>query len=178
MLLGAIFSWYSISHLKLHKKLITFIGMVCILIYVFMMYFLISPETNIESLYLPVLFCAFGQVVIFITLTVYAQATAPFKNYFQVICIVGFIRTGIGAPIGEAIYSRALEGLVVRNFGLIGDISLSYNGPLLWSIQELYGYSVILCVCVLIIIAGSRFQKHIGRPIPLIKRMYWMLAKE
>jgi hypothetical protein len=32
-----------------------------------------------------------------------AQATAPFRNYFQVICIPGFIRTGIGSPLGDAV---------------------------------------------------------------------------
>jgi hypothetical protein len=178
MLSGAFFSYFAITHLKLHKKFITFIGMFFVVLYCFIMYFLITPELNIEMLYLPVLFCAFGQVVIFITLTVYAQATAPFKNYFQVVCILGFVRTGIGAPIGEAIYSRALTGLFEKNLSLLGEVGANNYLPLLISLQELYGYSVILGICVLIIIAGSRFQKHIGRPMPIIRRMYAIVSKE
>jgi hypothetical protein len=142
------------------------------------MYFLISPDTNIEKLYLPLVCCAFGQVVIFITLTVYAQATAHFRNYFQVICILGFIRTGIASPIGDAIYTRAMSGVLSKHLALFGENAVGANNflPLQYTLQELYGYSVILGVITLIILAGSHFQKQVGMPMPTFVRMYRALA--
>ncbi|GHT45900.1 transporter [Bacteroidia bacterium] len=179
MLAGAIFSWFALSQLKLHKKLVTFIGMAFIVLYTVQMYFLMSPDTNIEKLYLPLVCCGFGQVVVFITLTVYAQATAHFRNYFQVICILGFIRTGIASPIGDAIYTRAMSGVLSKHLALLGEniAEIQNNLPMLFTLQDLYGYSVILGVITLIIIAGSRFQKHIGMPIPTFMRMYRVLMK-
>ncbi|GHV03702.1 transporter [Bacteroidia bacterium] len=177
MALGAIFSWFAISRLKWHKKLVTFIGMSFIVYYTVMMYFLMSPATNIEKLYLPLVCCGFGQVVIFITLTVYAQATARFRNYFQVICILGFIRTGIASPIGDAIYSRAMSGVLSKNLALLGENAAQSNLPMVNTLQELFGYSVILGAITLIAIAASRFKKHIGMPIPTFVRMYRVVMR-
>jgi hypothetical protein len=178
MLLGAIFSWFALSRLNLHKKLVTFIGMSFIVFYTVQMYFLMSPATNIEKLYLPLVCCGFGQVVVFITLTVYAQATAKFRNYFQVICILGFIRTGIASPIGDAIYSRAMSGVLSKHLALLGEAGQPQGLPLQYTLQELFGYSVILGVITLIVLAGSRFQKHVGMPIPTFVRMYRVLTRK
>jgi hypothetical protein len=177
MLLGAVFSWFALSRLNLHKKLVTFIGMSFIVLYTLQMYFLVAPDTNIEKLYVPLVCCGFGQVVVFITLTVYAQATAHFRNYFQVICILGFIRTGIASPIGDAIYTRAMSGVLSKHLALLGENAVGATRalPLQYTLQDLYGYSVILGVITLIIIAGSRFKKHIGMPIPTFVRMYRVL---
>jgi hypothetical protein len=95
MLSGALFSWYSLSKLKWRHKLVCFVGIAFIILYIAQMYFLITPYTENAMLYIPLICCGFGHVAVFISLTVYAQATAPFKNYFQVLCILGFIRTGI-----------------------------------------------------------------------------------
>jgi hypothetical protein len=181
MLLGAVFSWFALSKLNLHKKLVTFIGMSFIVLYTIQMYFLMSPDTNIEKLYLPLVCCGFGQVVVFITLTVYAQATAHFRNYFQVICILGFIRTGIASPIGDAIYTRAMSGVLSKHLALVGEnvtVGAQNFVPLQYTLQDLYGYSVILGVITLIIIAASRFKKHIGMPIPTFTRMYRVLIQK
>lgn len=177
MAVGAVFAWFALARLKWSKKLITFIGMSFIVLYTAMMYFLMSPAANIEKLYLPLVCCGFGQVVIFITLTVYAQATAHFRNYFQVICILGFIRTGIASPIGDAIYTRAMSGVLSKHLALLGENVLGANNylPLQYTLQDLYGYSVILGVITLIILAASRFKRQIGMPIPTVVRMYKLI---
>ncbi|GHT74310.1 transporter [Bacteroidia bacterium] len=172
MAVGAVFAWFALARLKWSKKLITFIGMSFIVLYTAMMYFLMSPAANIEKLYLPLVCCGFGQVVIFITLTVYAQATAHFRNYFQVICILGFIRTGIASPIGDAIYTRAMSGVLSKHLALLGENAVQSALPMVNTLQELFGYSVILGVITLIILAASRFKRQIGMPIPTIVRMY------
>jgi hypothetical protein len=184
MALGAIFSWQAITRLKMPHKMLTFLGMSFIVVYLVMMYFLISPATNIEKLYLPQICCGFGHVTIFISLTVYAQATVPFKNYFQVLTILGLIRTGIAAPLGDAIYERALTGFLSKNLSLIGsDTNLVFSGigaetSLPATLQELFGWSVIFGVVVLIAIAGSRFKERIRKPIPTLMALYKMVLRK
>ena len=60
--------------------------------------------------------------------------------------------------IGDAIYETALTGLM----NLRPDLELA--------IRELYGYSVIFGVSVLMLIAASRFKKQIYSVFPRICR--------
>lgn len=165
ILLGALFSWFALSKLKWHHKLVCFVGMSFIVLYITQMYFLITPYTETAMLYMPLVCCGFGHVAVFISLTVYAQATAPFRNYFQVLCILGLIRTGIGAPLGDAIYARALEAAV------------SVHSSLTVALRELFGMSIVFGIFVLIMIAASRFKDKVGMPIPTFEREYWVMFK-
>jgi hypothetical protein len=190
MFIGAVFSWFALTRMKMSHKLLTFIGMTAVVLYVAMMYFLTSSYTNIEKLYLPLVCCGFGNVVIFIALTVYAQATAPFKNYFQVLCILGLIRTGIASPIGDAVYSHAMKGLLSKHLAAIGydfNPAIQLSAANVYSInteafvatlQELFGWSVLFGVIVLIAIAASRFKIGVKKPIPSLRGMYWVIMKE
>ena len=94
-------------------------------------------------------------VVLFLTalkgMCAFAQAPANFTYYFRILCLLGFIRTGVGALIGDVVYSTALTGLM----NLRPDLELA--------IRELYGYSVIFGVGVLVLIALSRFKRFTVR---------------
>ena len=131
-----------------------------IVLYAVGMTVVVSYGMDTRALYLPLVLCGFGHVGVFIVLTVYAQATANFKYYFEILCLLGFIRTGVGAPIGDAIYSTALTGLMT----LRPDLELA--------VRELYGYSVIFGVFVLALIVASRFKRQIYSTVPLIQSIY------
>ena len=79
--------------------------------------------------------------------------------------LLGFVRTGIGAPIGDAIYEIALTGLM----NLRPDLELA--------IRELYGYSVIFGIFVLMLIAASRFKKQIYSTLPRMQSIYRRLRQ-
>ena len=189
-LLGALFSWYALVRLKWSHKLVTFVGFAMVGVYVASMYFLMSPSTNIEKLYLPLICCNFGHLAIFIALTVYIQATAPFKNYFQVLCILGFVRTGIGSPIGDALYQHGIMGLMGKHLSAIGhhvNVSLLGNPSALGhlgteamvsTLRELYGYTFIFAIVVLLLLAASRFQHQVKRRIPSLKTIYRLAKRE
>lgn len=189
-LLGAVFSWFALIRLKWSHKLLTFIGFAMILVYVASMYFLVTPYTNIEKLYIPLMCCSFGHLAIFIALTVYIQATAPFKNYFQVLCILGFVRTGIGSPIGDAIYQHGITGLMNEHLSEIGyqvnhglldsasQLSRIVTEAMVATISELYGYTFIFGIGVLILLAASRFKKNVKKPIPKLRYLYAMIARK
>ncbi len=160
--------------------------MLFVIFYSLMMFFLISSDLKIESLYLPLLCYGFGHVTVFIMLTVYAQATAPFKNYFQVLCILGLIRTGIGSPAGEAVFARALQGVMEANLasvevlekGLEANFQIISAQALLTSVKELFGWTVIFGVCVLILICFSHFKGRIKRILPSLQAVYKTVRKE
>jgi hypothetical protein len=181
---GAVFSWYALTRLKWPHKLLTFCGMALIVLYIVMMSFLMSAHTNIEKLYLPLFCCGFGHIVIFITLTVYAQATAPFKNYFQVLCILGLIRTGIASPIGDAIYSHAIKSLLSKhlaaasygvNIPALADIG---SEALIATLRELFAWSAVFGIFVLILISLSHFKSNVKNILPSLRAVYTALKKD
>lgn len=186
---GALFSWYALTRLKWSHRAVTFLGISMILAYVAAMYFFVSPTTGIERFYLPLFCCNFGHVAVFIALTVYIQATAPFKNYFQVLCILGFVRTGIGSPIGDTIYQHGITGLMNKHLGEIGSQvnfslqssphSLSYIGTeaLISTLRELYGYTFLFGIAVLVLLVAYRFKGMVINRVPLFRSLYAITAK-
>lgn len=171
--IGAVFAMYVLIRLKWSHKLVVFVGFFMILVYVASMYFIVTPYTNIEKLYLPLMCCSFGHLAIFITLTVYIQATAPFKNYFQVLCILGFIRTGIGSPIGDAFYQHGMTGLMSKYLGA----NFTPTEAMIATLQELYGYTFVFGVGVLIFLAASRFKRNVKKPIPTLRLLYALIKR-
>ena len=76
-------------------------------------------------------------VVLFLTalkgMCAFAQATANFTYYFQILCLLGFIRTGVGAPIGDVVYSTALTGLMNLRPDLDSMATASFSVWACWS---------------------------------------------
>lgn len=173
-LLGALFSCHALIRLKWGHKQVTFFGFSMILVYVVSMYFLVSPMTNIEKFYLPLVCCSFGQLCIFIALTVYVQAIAPFKNYFQVLCILGFVRTGIGSPIGDTLYQHGITGVMNRYLAA----NFNTSDAMVFTIQELYGYTFVFGIGVLILLAASRFKRNVKKPIPTLRLLYALVKRK
>ena len=163
--LGALFCWWALAKRRLSSKLVLFICFGVIVLYALGMTAVVSQGMPASALWLPLVLCGFGHVGGFIVLTVYAQATANFAYYFQILMLLGFVRTGIGAPIGDAIYEIALTGLM----NLRPDLELA--------IRELYGYSVIFGVFVLMLIAASRFKKQIYSTLPRMQGIYRRLRQ-
>lgn len=123
-------------------------------------------------------------MAIFIVLTVYLQATAPFKNYFQAICIWGFVRTGIASPIGDAIYRSGITGLMNKHLTEIGNhVNISLQSSMsnmefigteamVSTLRELYGYTFIFGIVILVLIAVSRFKRNLISLVPSLKSLY------
>lgn len=158
--IGAIFCWWALTRRKWSPKTVLFVSFSAIALYALGMTRAVSYGMEAKGMYLPLILCGMGHAGVLIVLTVYAQATANFKYYFQILCLLGFIRTGVGAPIGDAIYSTALMGLM----NLRPDLELS--------IRELYGYSVLFAAAVLVLIAASRLKKYIYSTVPLLESIF------
>lgn len=186
---SALFCWYTRAKLGWHLKLLTFISMSAVVLYNVWMIDVLSPDMNIEKLWLPVFILGFGHVGVFIALTVYAQAYCNFKYYFQVLCLLGFIRTGIGDTIGVAIWEHALDGCIrqhIANIGFMTDFSggqtfgelaaMISGNALLHTLRELYGWAVIFGMVLLVAILCSHFDR-LRNPLPTLRQSYIILSK-
>lgn len=145
--LGALFCLLALTVAKVPRKVVLGISFGAVTLYAFLMSMIVSRSMCESYLYVPLILAGFGHVGVFIVLTVYAQATANFQYYFQTLCLLGFIRTGIGGPIGDAILSTSMTGLM----NLRPDLELT--------LRELYGYITMLGVAVICLILGSKFLK-------------------
>jgi hypothetical protein len=157
---GAIFSWFTLSKLKWTHKMVCFCGMAAVVVYLLLMYALIAPLTALKMLYVPLIFCGFGHVVVFIALTVYAQATAMFKVYFQVLCLLGLVRTGVGSVVGDMLLEHYF------------DKTMLISSSLELSLRQLYWYAALFGMASLLLILLSRFKKHAAMLFPTMRRVY------
>lgn len=139
---GALFCYIAMTKWHVGARRLTFIAFCAITLYMAGMYAVATPYTTVEKLYLPLVLCGFGHVIIFIALTAYVQANANFTYYFQMICLLGFIRTGAGGPVGDALLERGMTALS------------GYNG-LLCTIRELYGAEMLIGIAMLCMILLS-----------------------
>lgn len=193
--LGALASWLVLARLRTGYKMATFIGFVLVVSYLIIMYFLISPDTNIEKLYLPVVLRNMGNTMIYIVLTTYLSQIIPFRHFFQSLCAVGFVREGIGGPIATAVVSRLFKITVQSNYYTLGGVLDSLNpvtvrlpfsiyfGELqrqviLVSVKEVFGYAVLAGILLLIFILFARYTKVVHRikvfRVPVVGRLFAM----
>ena len=162
--LGALFCWQMLVRKLITPKWMTCIGLGAIVAYMIMMFALMAPGTDVAHLALPLILCGFGHVTIFIVLTTYVQATANFIFYFQMICLLGFIRTGVGAPIGDALLERGMHAL------------LPYNG-LLDTLRQLYGLEILIGILALTVLLCTHLSRQISNPVPRIRNIWQSVAE-
>ncbi|MCM1177099.1 MAG: hypothetical protein NC335_05015 [Bacteroides sp.] len=133
---GAAFCCMAMVRWHIGTRNLVSIAFCAITMYMAGMYANVTYGAGPAGLYLPIMLCGFGQIIIFIVLTTYVQRHADFTYYFQMICILGFIRTGVGVPAGNALIEMAMKPFIPRE-GLSG------------AIGELYGMEIILGISML-----------------------------
>ena len=172
ILAGAGIVFFRQAVLKKGYKLLISVGFTLIVMYQYYMYFLIYPDLNIESLYLPNFLKGIGHGVLYISLTIYVAKHIPFKHFFQSLCVLSFIRTSIATPLGAAILNRWMKHLQRDNWGLLSrnmdnlhewmpDVSLMQlyeevnTQTMLTSLKELFGWICLLGTVFLVIVSAT-----------------------
>jgi MFS family permease len=185
VIVGGLLTWQASVRFKISYKRIVFFGFALLSIYQLIFYFLISPDTNIELFYFPLLLKSIGTVMLNIILTLYIAQIVPFQHRFQVLCIMGFIREGIGSPIATAYVGRLLKVCHQANYlslsseldapnpivnrlpfdALYGELQ---RQSLLVSIKEIFGYAVLFGIVLLIAAMCTKYpkiHKYIRMPV-------------
>lgn len=168
------------------------VGFTLIVVYQYYMYFLIYPDLNIESLYLPNFLKGIGHGILYIALTIYVAKHIPFKHFFQSLCVLSFIRTSIATPLGSAILNRWMKHLQLDNWALLShdldDLTESipnsslmqlYNEvntqTMLTSLKELFGWVCIIGTVFLVIVLSYRIWRN--RHLAALKMLHSLPVK-
>lgn len=141
--------WVKVLH-QPYPRLLT-VGVMAMVAYPVIMYFLITPGLDIESLYLPVGLREFGHGIFFVTLTIYLEETMPFQHFFMGLTMAGFVRNGPIKALCSGVYSYGLRHQMADNMsrGLPYDMA----GIQMISIRQLFGItSVIGCAVLLVFV--------------------------
>lgn len=191
ILAGAGVVFYRQVVLRKGYKLLITVGFILIVVYQYYMYFLIDPNLNIESFYIPNFLKGLGHGILYISLTIYVAKTVPFKHFFQGLCVLSFIRTSIATPLGTAILNRWLKYMQQDNIGLLSrkmdlvkewmpDVSIQQlyaevtRQTLLTSLKELFGAVCIVGTIFLFFLLSQKFWRKFLR---LLRRNYPRYAR-
>lgn len=138
ILCGTPFTFYALARKKWRPRNVAIVGFVLFTAYQIMMYFMIDPETEFHQLWLPMWLRGAGTAVLYVVLAYTLGKNVPFVYYFQALCAIGFIRTGVGTPICQSILSHLLN--VFRKESLM-QLSLEMNpgNPAIQNFSSLYG---------------------------------------
>lgn len=175
ILIGGIFGWLGITRLGWSFRQLALASVVMLTLYAAALYFQTAPNTPIEHLYLPHFLCGAADVVLFIALTTYMELVVPFQHRFQVLCIWGFVRTGVASPIGGALYKHLFEGTMNDHLTDLGS-RLDLDGgaatqlagevaqqAMLVSVRDLYGVTVTACILLLTLLLIARYRHLLQR---------------
>lgn len=149
VIVGCFFSLLYCKVLKLKYTRLLTLGVAAMVCYPFMMYFLLSPDLPIERLYIPTFFRAFGNAIFFCVLTVYLEETMPFQHFFMGLTMAGIIRNGPISAMCSGLYSFWLHKDMADN--MVRGLQLDSTNLLMISIKQLYGFTCLIGVAVLVV---------------------------
>lgn len=109
ILCGTPFTFYALARKKWRPRNVAIVGFAFFTMYQVALYFLIVPETGFRQLWLPMWFRGVGTAVLYVVLAYTLGKNIPFVYYFQALCAVGFIRTGVGTPVCQSVLSYLLS---------------------------------------------------------------------
>ncbi len=188
VVLGGVVSTQCIERLGWGWKRLTFLSFLLLTMYEALLCALVSPDTPIHALYLPMLFYGAGHVMVFIVLTTYIEGVVPFQHRFQVLTILGFVRIGCGAALGAALFGHLFQGAMSEqmtllgsqtNGALLGTVStfgevahiVSQNAMLV-SLRHLYGLATFIGIVTLILITMGHFHRYVRLTYSTLRQVY------
>jgi len=180
---GAVLCYVGFAKFEVGYRGMTILGFLMVLGYLIGMYLVVSPATTREAMIAPLFLRGAGNVMIFVVLTTYAARTVPMHHFFQVLCIMGFVHTDLGDPLGGAVVERMLAICMrksIQSLGTVIDgqdtfaaalpfekvVSEFQRQVLLVSVKEGFGILILFSILVLCISAATRYRKAIRLKMP------------
>lgn len=191
---GLLCYYWFVRHNNRIKPMI-FIGYLCVVLYLFLIYFNIDLHTDIECFYVPAFLRGFGLLLLYIVLTLYVANIVPFKHNFQVLCIIGFIRMSLGTVTGYSIIDNLMHYLNVKNSTIlsyeldqvnpiVNNLGINYivnelnKQVILVSMKEIYGWLAIFGMAVLFIILFEKNLSNFNQYYPKMKTIRHLLKRK
>ncbi len=125
------------------------IGFMALLAYQVLMYFLVSPTTCLEQLYLPIFLRGFGFNLFFIVCTIYVWDALGFQTFFMGMTVAGLVRNGPIGAVVSGVYSYCLrhDAAASTTAGLI----TAHQDMLLVALKQLFGHTSLLGLALLVL---------------------------
>lgn len=188
---GTPFSFYALAMKKWRPRNVAIVGFSFFTMYQVALYFLIGPETNFHQLWLPMWLRGVGMAVLYVVLAYTLGKNVPFVYYFQALCAVGFIRTGVGTPVCQSVLSHLLsvfrkESLmqlsadmtlanpVTKNFSaLYGELQMQ---SMMVGLKEVFGIAAAVGIVTIICLCFSDLRGKFKGVIPKLPSL-WRMVK-
>lgn len=156
VVIGCLFALLWMKVLKFNFLRLITIGIATLSCYMILYYFLLSPDVNIERMYLPTLLRGFSYAVLSSTFFVCLEEIMTFRHFFQSLCIFNMVHMFIGGTIGAAIYSFFMRYFMADYVGRYGS-NLPQGYPMdifikqmqIVSIRTIYGWVAYGCMALL-----------------------------
>lgn len=168
------------------------IGSCMLLVYMAMMYLLVSPAVSIEMLYLP-LFCrGFAYTTLSIVFFCSLHDVMDFNHFFQGLGVFNMLHMLVGGCLGCAVYAKMIGWYVadgfsrytsgalwLHNSSAIGSPSIT-DEMLLVGVKAVYGWACYGCVFLILgfLLFDSPIRRHRSYMLPwrvvgkMVKKYY------
>lgn len=119
IVLGTALSYYWLHVRGGGYKVAFFGGFACLVLYHFILYFTFQHSVAKADLYIPYFLYGIGYIVLYIAIALYAADRVPFPHFFATLCILGFVRSGIGMPVADSITHNLWHHIQEKNVMLL-----------------------------------------------------------
>ena len=191
ILCGTASSWVMLAKRNWRPKWVATLGFASFTAYVVMLYFLVDPTTELWMLRLPLWLRGFGNALLYVVLAYALARNVPFPFYFQALCAVGFIRTGVGTPVCSGILEHFLHQEQSRSFmelasslnlDAIGHSLSALTGTLaqqsfLVAMKETYGLVALIGVATIALVLASDYRGAYKAVYPKLPELWRMVKK-
>ena len=192
ILCGTGSSFVMLAKLHWRPKWVATIGFASFTGYVVILYFLVDPTTELWMLRLPLWLRGYGNALLYVVLAYALARNVPFPFYFQALCAVGFIRTGVGTPVCSGFLEHFLNAEQRRSMmQLASEINLNVipqgqwsmlNGQLfqqsfLVAMKETYGLVALVGVATIILVLASDYRGAYKAVYPKLPQLWRMVKK-
>ena len=126
------------------------VGFGALLLYQVLLYFYVSPQLNIERLWLPTTLRTFGYAIFFSTMTLYLKDLIEFPTFFHALTVSGFIRNGVGESICSGIYSFGLRRQIADTLSS-GQFRGDMSQVLMISVKQMFGLMSLIGLITLLL---------------------------
>lgn len=164
---GSIFSLLWLHKLQYSYYKLISIGLCAMVAYLGYFYFMISPDTNIEAFYFPLIMRGFGNCVLSVVFLLSLKQLVPFLQFFQSLLIFNVIHMFLGGALGSAIYATGMNYYMTDNISryssymdsvAINPFSFDFSAFIpnfmvsmqMASLKQLYGWVLYVCIFTLL----------------------------
>ena len=110
---GCLFSLAWLLKIKSYPYIrLGIVGTISLSAYIILMYLLVSPQLNIEKLYLPLLFRGFAYACLSIMFMISLHDSMDFHHFFQGLSVFNMLHMIIGGCVGCALYAHGISHYV------------------------------------------------------------------